>query len=702
MFASLRFRILAVAARLAGIARSAGFVAEAAALSGIDNVAPKSSPKSSSGPAAPRTDDSLQLDRGSDHLRYLAFVDGLRAISILAVVSYHIGVPGISGGFVGVDIFFVISGFLIINQIKAGLSSGRFSIFSFYAQRSLRILPPYLIVLLLTYGLAPFFLSTTEVYWDFLPSATLAPLMFTNVVFFLSQGYFDISGIEKPLLHTWTLSVEEQFYFVVPILLVLVFRLGNHRFGRLAAVIGIVLAAVSLTGAIAQTSMSGRNAAFYLSHWRAWEFVAGGFIGAQAVSAVRRLPRIIIELIGWVGAGCIALAIGTFDSSMPYPSSIAVLPVAGAALVILCGVARPETTFARILSLRWFVAIGLVSYGWYLWHWPILSFIRMARLDESSLVFDSLGGGLLAFVLACVSYRYVEQPIRRWRKSPSHLKNPRLVVLGAVSACLATALLGGSTALCGYWVTKSFLAAHYGVEGKGILDKGCESKSGFAESCFKGPVGVILGDSHATVLSPSFAKRFDGLGVRLISLARGSCGPLLLASSQRGGNRRDDCARLIAPFERLRARPDPVTFAIITANWGYNDQVSPLLSDLISEFDRRTHILLIGPVPIFAKSSLECVVLSDRYYENRDRCVRVRSEVEASTAAIVGVLKTMPNRFPNVRYVDPINIFCDQTICRPFKNNDVFYSDIHHLSQAGADEVYDSFESDFLWLAGKK
>ena len=210
-------------------------------------------------------------------------------------------------------------------------------------------------------------------------------------------------------------------------------------------------------------------------------------------------------------------------------------------------------------------------------------------------------------MLACVSYRYVEQPIRRWRKSPSHIKNPRLVVLGAISACVVTALLGGSTALCGYWVTKSYVAAHYGVEGKGILDKGCESKLGFAKSCFKGPVGVILGDSHATVLSPSFAKRFDGLGVRLVSLARGSCGPLLLASSQRGGNRRDDCVRLIAPFERLLARPAPVTFAIITSIWGIYDPA--LVSELISEFDRRTRILLIGPVPIFAKSSLECVVL---------------------------------------------------------------------------------------------
>jgi len=648
--------------------------------------------------SSPRADDSIHLDRGSDLLRYLAFVDGLRAVSILAVVGFHVGVRGISGGFVGVDIFFVISGFLIINQIKAGLTAGRFSIFSFYAQRSLRILPPFLIMLLVTFALAPFFLSTTAVFWDFLPAAIFAPLMFTNVVFFLDQGYFDISALEKPLLHTWTLSVEEQFYFVVPILLVLVFRIGGHRFGRLAATIGIVVAGLSLAGAIAQTSMIGRNPAFYLSHLRAWEFVAGGFIGAQSISAVRRLPRVILELIGWAGIVCIALAIVKFNPATPFPSYNAALPVAGAALVILCGAADSRITVARILSVRWFVAIGLVSYSWYLWHWPILSFIQMAKVGETSLILNGLGGGALAFVLACMSYRYVEQPVRRWRKSPDKFRTPSLIVLKATAACVAVSLLGGSIALVGYRFTESYLASHYGIEGKGTLDDGCDSR--FDEDCFRGAVGLILGDSHATVLSRSFAKRFDSLGLRLVSVARGSCSPLFLVPSQRSAAG-DVCARLIAPFERFRARPDPVTFAIVTSIWSYDEHLSAHVSELISEFDPRTRILLIGPVPIFARSGLECVVLSDRYGANRDRCVRPRKDVEESNAAVARVLRSMQDRYSNVRYIDVTDVFCGKTTCRPFRNDDVFYLDIHHLSPAGADRVYDSFESDFRWLAGK-
>jgi SGNH domain (fused to AT3 domains) len=149
-------------------------------------------------------------------------------------------------------------------------------------------------------------------------------------------------------------------------------------------------------------------------------------------------------------------------------------------------------------------------------------------------------------------------------------------------------------------------------------------------------------------------------------------------------------------------RREPVTFAIITGFWGNSEQMRTLLPELISDFSPETRILLIGPVPMFVKSSLECVVLSDRYIGNRDRCVRPRGEVEASDSAAIQVLKAMPNRFPNVRYIDMLDIFCDQTTCQPFKNNDVLYKDIHHLSQAGADLVYDSFQSDFLWLSERK
>ena len=167
-----------------------------------------------------------------DQHAYLAFVDGLRAVSILAVVGFHIRLAGFPGGFVGVDVFFVISGFLIINQIKSALEANRFSIVGFYSRRALRILPPFILVLLATLAVAPFVLPAPTVYLEYMRQAAISPLMLSNFLFYTRQGYFDLNADEKPFLHTWTLSIEEQFYLLAPILLILLFRLGKGKFGR--------------------------------------------------------------------------------------------------------------------------------------------------------------------------------------------------------------------------------------------------------------------------------------------------------------------------------------------------------------------------------------------------------------------------------------------------------------------------------------
>src|SRR5688572_19395445 len=169
-----------------------------------------------------------------DRSEYLPFVDGLRAVSILAVVGFHIGLAGFPGGYVGVDIFFVISGFLIINQIKDGLEANRFSIVGFYARRALRILPAFLIVVLATLVVAPFVLPAPTIYLEYTRQAAISPLMLSNFLFYRRQGYFDLQADEKPFLHTWTLSIEEQFYLLAPILLITLFILNKRKFGTLA------------------------------------------------------------------------------------------------------------------------------------------------------------------------------------------------------------------------------------------------------------------------------------------------------------------------------------------------------------------------------------------------------------------------------------------------------------------------------------
>jgi len=628
---------------------------------------------------------------------YAPFVDGLRAVSILAVVAFHVGVPGAPGGFVGVDVFFVISGFLIINQIKAGLTAGKFSIVGFYAHRSLRILPPFLLMVVVTDVVAAFILPTPAMSWDYLPSAFSVPTMLSNVAFLLSQGYFDISAIEKPLLHTWTLSVEEQFYFFAPILLVLIFMSGGRRFGLQAGVIGGAMLALSLAGAIHPLGANGEGAAFYLPHYRAWEFIAGGLVTGGGVAAARRLPRVLLEGLGWAGLACILIAVVGFHADMKYPSYFAALPVAGAVLVILCGIVDPALTMARFLALRPMVAIGLVSYGWYLWHWPILSFLRISRVDEPALLPDSLGAGALALLLACLSYRYLEQPIRRWRRSPAGLRWPGRIVVGSLATCVMLSLLGGAGAYASYVATRAYVTTHYSTQGRGTLDDGCErvTRDGLPPQCLEGPSALLLGDSHASVLSGAFARSFEAAGVRLVSIAGPGCHPLAFVAPSAQANW-SECAHKVVPFERLLAAQPPLKFAVISANWGWSEPFAGMLIDLISKFDKNTRILLIGQVPFFPKPGLECVVLSDRWGESRDRCTVARSAAELP--ALRAALQSTAARFKNVRYIDPLAAFCDEVICRPFDRDTVLFTDAHHVSPSGADKIYDTFKDDFLWL----
>ena len=648
------------------------------------------------GPSSQAAPPRLELEH-----EYLAFVDGLRAVSILAVVGFHVGLAGFPGGYVGVDVFFVISGFLIINQIKDALEANRFSIVGFYARRALRILPPFILVLLATLAVAPFVLPAPTVYLEYMRQAAISPLMLSNFLFYMRQGYFDLNADEKPFLHTWTLSIEEQFYLLAPILLILLFRLGKGKFGALAVAIAIPLGVASLVGAIAYTVVDGRNPAFYFPQWRAWEFIVGGLIGGGLAGLVRRAPRAITDVMGLAGLALIVIAVTTFDARTPYPSWRAILPVAGAALVILSGLANPQNLAARLLSLRWMVFIGLVSYSWYLWHWPILSYLRILRLGELSLIPDLLGGGVFSLLLACLTCRYIEQPIRRWRQANRAAIRPGRIVAAGVAACLAVAALGLVSGYAGYRLTDSHVQARYGTESAGVLDNGCVvfRASDFKESCLDGRFGLLIGNSHAQAYAPTLTRSFDQAGVRLVSLARPGCQPVLFSPQERK-KRPHGCISMLLPVERILEKRDRIAFVIFASLWPY--ELDPKeMSNLVAQFDPNTRVLLMGPGPIFNNSSLDCVVLSDRYGANRDRCLRERAGLDKAYEARVAVLKSVAARHPNVRYLDLKDAFCDAHACKPFDGDTVYFRDASHVLPPGAERVVATFKPEFAWLAGK-
>jgi peptidoglycan/LPS O-acetylase OafA/YrhL len=341
-------------------------------------------------------------------MRYRPEIDGLRAIAVAAVILFHAGFALFSGGFVGVDVFFVISGFLITSIIVEELKTGRFSVLRFYERRSRRILPALFTVMAACVPFAYRLLSPDDL-TDFAQSLAAICLFASNVLFWGESGYFDTQAELKPLLHTWSLAVEEQFYVVFPLLLLAAWRLGR---GVLLALIGAIAVASVFTSVDEVRNFP--SAAFYLLPSRAWQLLVGAlasFVAERLQAADVRQPavRLAGEAVGWGGMAMIVLALFLFDERTPFPGLNAALPTLGTALVLLG--ASDRTSVGRMLAWQPLVGLGLISYSAYLWHQPLFAFTKHALLADLP---ADLAIVLCAVtvVLASLSWRYVEQPFR--------------------------------------------------------------------------------------------------------------------------------------------------------------------------------------------------------------------------------------------------------------------------------------------------
>lgn len=342
--------------------------------------------------------------------KYQRHIDGLRAIAVLAVVLYHLGLTSFSGGYAGVDVFFVISGFLITRKIVEEVeASGRFRFGNFYLARCRRLLPALLATLALTMIGAAIILSTPAVQrtgWESL--SALASV--SNIMFWLQSGYFDAASETKPLLHTWSLGVEEQFYLIWPVIILLLASLLRARALWVGlAIVGIVSLAANLYVVRAPPDWLHEpiSALFFLTPFRVYEFV----IGAMGVWLTRTMltDRWLHEAAMALGLALIAGTVLLLPTGVPWPSWGALFPCVGALLVILA----PGSAFAGFLvTNRISVWIGLVSYSLYLVHWPLIVFYRSITFQEPGLV-AAVGLLTASIALAALFYRFVEQPARR-------------------------------------------------------------------------------------------------------------------------------------------------------------------------------------------------------------------------------------------------------------------------------------------------
>lgn len=500
-------------------------------------------------------------------LLYRPEIDGLRAIAVLPVILYHAGIPGFSGGFVGVDVFFVISGYLITSIILDEFENGGFSFIGFYERRARRILPPLFLVCFACVPLAVYCLGPRDLA-DFAKSLVSVCGFVSNFFFWAHSGYFDTQSELKPLVHTWSLAVEEQFYLVFPVLL-----LGLLRYGKAKATICLAVVTAASFAFAQWGSHAATATAFYLLPARFWELMIGALLPLSRIEVHSRFPRPAAELLALAGLALIAIPVFTYRN-VAYPGVYALPPTLGTALAILF--LRPSTLAGRIMAARGLVGIGLISYSAYLWHQPLFALARLTAYYETN-VPVYLGLSVISVGLAYVTYVLVERPARD-RKRFS--RKAVFAFSGAAIASLAVIGLVGvrTNGLENYFLSRQDFAAKRAYElikkyalrdvQADLVDNGdCQFHSNRPDPDFEarfkacalkyGPATVVVGDSHGMNVYNGLAKAMPGKFV--VGLVKDGC---------RAWNDTDRCAYASLPgfLERNGASVRGIVFNVSGAH----------------------------------------------------------------------------------------------------------------------------------------
>lgn len=674
---------------------------------------------------------------------FYPIVDVLRALSVVAVVAYHAGVPGIPGGYVGVDVFFVISGFLIIGQIVSEHRRGSFSYAGFWARRALRILPTYLLVIVASSLMALYVLVMPDEFREFGRQVAWSAGMAVNHLFLNEQGYFDTAAVSKPLLHLWSLAVEEQFYLVAPLILGLLSLLAAPRFGnagrRMVGGIVTLMFVTSLWLCIRYTGTEdAKNYAFYLMPLRAWEFILGGVIPFLVPWLLRWSPRALMVLMV-AGFGLILGAIFGFDHGTAFPSWRAALPAVGATLVIASGLAAPDTALVRVMSVRWVMWIGLISYAWYLWHWPLMAFSRIYNFGELPLAWG-IGMGVLSMMLAAFTYYAIEKPVKDWRKRTG-LKKELKPIVGGVAACFAVVVMGQVMAMklperAQASIPKALLpgtAKNAGVCRLHVV----ESESACLRKLAKedrARVGIVAGDSHARASYAALNSLARKRGSSLVSLTVPGCIPIIGVHLVRTttGDVYDCHVAKERGLQYVFSGKVPIDYAILYARWNFatpwqredgrrgtqyrflrdfatgeaepQDQIfQSALRDTIFKLQEAgaKRVLVISATPEFGGNISSCVIRARKYKQSSDeRCSRDEAAVLNRRMFSSLWLRSAVQGMPDVRLVDPLPVFCDSNRCRGYDGVSVLYRDNNHINNAGMRKIVVRYQEDFDWVMG--
>lgn len=601
---------------------------------------------------------------------YRPDVDGLRAIAVLAVVAYHAGLPG--AGFVGVDVFFVISGFLITGLL---LREPRVDFWGFYARRARRILPALAVVVASTFVAGALLLPATGVL-QLGDSAIAGLLMVANLyVPSVTGGYFDGGTHLMPLMHLWSLGVEEQFYLLWPV----VFALVPRRW------LGVALGALCVASLVASELVT-QEAAFYGAPFRLWELGAGGLLAYTG--------RVGRPFHGAAGLALLAIAIAI--PSPVFPGIGAMPAVLGAVLVIYAGGAGLA---GRFLSCRPLVFVGLVSYSLYLWHWPLLAIDRALRVGEPPLSVRLILCGA-AFLLATMTYYLIERPARHAR-----LQASRRHVVGAAGCLIFVLIAGIVVAKVPAEHRREFerWAEDLALDGSPLpaecVQDSSEPHRPPPAGCTvgEGPLTILWGDSHAMSWQPAVALN----SARVLTLSRSACAPIVGFDTGESPDEMENCRASTAAAIAL-IRSGAAERVVLAARWPTVTNTLPkelqdirgmatesgrqrrkatglpnMLATLQAISPHVGEIVVMGPIPQLRAGISHCLLLDLN-------CTLSRREFEELRGDALDQLRALESQIPNLRVIDPSPFFCSAEECFLQRDGVYLYWDDDHISASAA------------------
>ena len=654
-------------------------------------------------------------------MTYRPDIDGLRAIAVLSVVFFHAGIQSLPGGFAGVDIFFVISGFLITRILMEMIEARRFSLANFYMRRARRILPALYMVVASIFLMGLLVLPPLELVG--LSKSVLATNLFvSNFLFWRQAGYFDVAAELKPLLHTWSLAVEEQFYVVWPLVLALSYRCGWRLKWML-----VVLLALSF-GAAGLLLVKTPNAVFYLFPFRAWELLMGaalaaGYLGHIADSRWKHICSL-------VGLGLLLSSVFFLNKALPFPGWNALPPCLGAALLIAAG--KDAVVNRYVLSARPLVLVGLISYSLYLWHWPLLVYVRVLNLGQLP-VADAVIAIGISMLLAWLTWRYIELPFR----SVGKVSRPGYVAKFAMLGVLLCVVAGTALAYKGFpgrirpdAVVAQDAALDFNTARAGChLDMAnivlpawtnCTSQrlTGTTEKSV-----VVWGDSHAEAIVPGVMVMSGLPESQLLHLTKTSCPPLMGAKVIRGGMEYRECEAFNKKVLALLTESSAITTVVLAARWpvyasgapfgvpeelpgtvGYSlitgasnmpvpstsiEVLEAALGNTVELLVRAgKKIVVVGSVPEMRFDVPACVARARMAFSADIECGLDHKAVGQRISKVNAAVNRSASRHQAVT-VYPDRILCQHGYCDvEGPEGQVLYHDHNHLSTAGARYVF--------------